>query len=200
VTTFTTETSEAVQRELDRRGIYEPADLADKAPADRTTSRFALAQGPTGLETTPARNVGNCAARLAHSYIQEKADRIVPQPVTVFLQRLAETVDGQVVAVPYARGNPLTGTPTLTPARPGKRISVKDYTPAELLDSFLLGPCPDPSAPGWELPDDQVFAVAAAYANTDPEMRGQALKNLSDALMRLVAARAGLVAGANIIP
>jgi hypothetical protein len=183
----------AIQRELDRRPGY---DVASVPPApDRERSRFALiTRSPSGIETTGARNLGNCASLLAQRYLRDD-ERALPETVTVRIQKLYELADGGgVVARPWPRLEELTRVPRFTNKRPTKLGQLGDATAAEVIDSFLLG-----ESPGWDnATDAEIFRAGAEVANIEA-LSGEALSNFSAALARMVAARAGIeLTGADI--
>jgi hypothetical protein len=181
-----------IAAELERRGVYDP-QLLPPAP-DRNRSRFALVtSSPSGIARSGAANLGGCALLLAEAY-KERGKRALPKTVTVQLQELKETVDGDVVLVAHRR-SPVTGVPVFVNQRPTKLGQLGGATPAEVIDTFLLQ-----ESPGWtHAVDAAVFEAACSVANSE-NLRGEARKNLSDALCRLVAMRAGLLLGPDVIP
>jgi hypothetical protein len=194
ITNFTT----AIERELERRerehGTY---NVAAVPPApDRNRSRFGLiTRSPSGIDRSGAANLGGCALTLAHRYIQEGAERALPEAVVVKIQKLAETTTGEIVAVSWPRLDPLARVPSFLSKRPGKLGQTGDATAAEIVDSFLFQ-----DGIGWEKATDaEVFRAAVEVANIEG-LRGSALSDFSAAIARLVAARAGVELTAADIP
>lgn len=187
-----TTTPNAVEQELARRGVYKPEDVPPAANEEQ--SRFALDRSPSGVESNPATVLAVCAENLASAYIQEKAERALPQTVTAALRKLGLTTAGEYVSVPIPHASPLVAIPTLKNVRPTKFATI-DATAAELLDSFLVQ-----ESPGWDAArDEDVFAAAVEVARIH-QLKGAALSRLSNAVARLVAARAGIVIGPELLP
>jgi hypothetical protein len=152
--------------------------------------RWELRTTPAGWTSAPDETMALVAKNLAEDRLRETPER-EPERVSVPLF-YAKPVEGTWTLV--ERGT-VAGTPTRAPVELPAKAKRGGYRPAELLERFLLG---DTSVYG-ALRDSAIWEALLRYVERG-HLRGRALRDLQDAVARLVCLRHGLVVSTDALP
>lgn len=156
-------------------------DIHEVPPRGGESSRFALASSPTGISTTPTKNITNCYGRGLNERLAE-AQPLQPPAKDLILRRVVRVALG-VYELSDCR--PLRVIPTAKPIRTGRFAKLKLRGGAFLDDLFLGGDA-------WHQSRDEDIYQAALRLAEGESFGGSELRSLNELVALAVLARAGV--------